>query len=299
MCSLCANLTEIESHRRGVIEYVNQRCRTLLIESPALAGIILDSWHNDQKANKTLRIVRAEFPTVPIIVLQGLEDFHDIHNASVLTNADGFETLYLRSLKRARIRELVHTYLEEAGSSLDEDLVANKLIEDIDCLNMHRTPLNCLLLMFVAVDAAGNVTVSAANRRCGICGSHSDQEHHCVCRKPRSGTAGPKRAPNRLISDASRDQIFVARKARDGDVAFGQRVVHGTPRAGNLARLRRQSAGEVGKVAEAGDEVREHAEHDRAERRHHQRRGDRRRRADRGDVAVRHSSIQITRSTRM
>lgn len=137
----------IEAHRQGVIQYVKQRCQLLQIDLPAVSGIILDSWNNDHKANKTLRLLRAEFPGIPIIVLQGFDDFYDIGNASVLTNAEGFETLYLRSLKRARIREIVHTYLEEAHSSLDEDLVANKLIEDIDALNMHRTPMNCLLLL--------------------------------------------------------------------------------------------------------------------------------------------------------
>jgi predicted MPP superfamily phosphohydrolase len=56
------------------------------------------------------------------------------------------EALYLWSLTRSRIRELVTVYLKDEVS-LNDDLVTKKIIEDIDALNIHRTPLNCLLIL--------------------------------------------------------------------------------------------------------------------------------------------------------
>ena len=53
-----------------------------------------------------------------------------------------------RSLTRSRIRELVTIYLKDEVS-LDDDLVTKKIIEDIDALNIHRTPINCLLILTV------------------------------------------------------------------------------------------------------------------------------------------------------
>ena len=143
MCDTC----EIAAHRQGVISYVKVRCASLEMPIASLAGIILDNWENDQKSHKILNILRNEFPGVPLLILQGFDDFNDIHQPTVLTNDDGFEILYLRSLTRSRIRELVHTYLEYSESTLDEDLVTKKVISDIDGLNIHRTPVNCLLLL--------------------------------------------------------------------------------------------------------------------------------------------------------
>lgn len=144
---LLCNSSEIESHPRGVKKYIEQRCLELELSPTKVAGIILDNWDNSSKATKILRLVKEAYPDTSILVFQGLEDFHDIQNASVLTDADGFEMLFLRSLDRVRIRQLVKSYLDESKCTADPDHVTNKLVEDIDALNMHRTPLNCLLLL--------------------------------------------------------------------------------------------------------------------------------------------------------
>lgn len=112
-----------------------------------MSAFLLDSWSNEKKSNKIVRILKEEFPDVPIIVFHGIDDFNDIQNAAGASEVDGFKICYLYSLARSRIREIAHAYLDQAQLELDEDLVANKLIDDIDALNIHRTPLNCLLLL--------------------------------------------------------------------------------------------------------------------------------------------------------
>lgn len=141
------DLEQMENHRSGVLAYMSKRCTELSIKTSQVRGVILDGWINTSANNRVIRYVREEYGDVAFILLQGFEDFLDIQNSDLSKEASGFEAIYLRSLTRSRIRELVKGYLEEAGSSLDEDLVANKLVEDIDSLNMHRTPLNCLLLL--------------------------------------------------------------------------------------------------------------------------------------------------------
>lgn len=138
---------QIDAHPRGVIKYVKERCAELQIAAESIAGLILDNWENSQKPLKVLRLIKEHYPNVPIVVLQGFDDFCDIQNASVLTKTEGFEMWFLRSLDKGRIRQLVKSYLDESRCSTDPDRVTNKLVEDIDALNMHRTPLNCLLLL--------------------------------------------------------------------------------------------------------------------------------------------------------
>src|ERR1035438_462323 len=69
------------------------------------------------------------------------------------------ETLYLWALSRTKIRTLASTYVEGVDA-LDEDLVTKKVTDDIDALNLHRTPLNCLLLLKLPEQAFDDTPVN-------------------------------------------------------------------------------------------------------------------------------------------
>ena len=138
---------EFDPNPKAVKKFILKACHELNIPESAISGIILDSWRNENKHARILRYIQAEFPELPVILLQGFNDFMDIHDASLLAVPDGFEVVYLKSLSRARVRELARRYLDESQCKADEDAVVNKLIQDIDALNLHRTPLNCLLLL--------------------------------------------------------------------------------------------------------------------------------------------------------
>ena len=134
------------SHKQGVIKYIADRCTELCIDRAALAGIILDNWKNDKSARRTLREIQTEFPNIPVVILHGLDDCTEIANSIESDEVTEYEVLYLWALTRARIRGLVIDYIKDL-SSLDDNLVTKKLIDDIDALNIHRTPLNCLLIL--------------------------------------------------------------------------------------------------------------------------------------------------------
>lgn len=80
------------------------------------------------------------------MVLESIDDCLQIGNAIDIEDNEAVEALYLWSLTRSRIRELVTIYLKDEVS-LNDDLVTKKIIDDIDALNIHRTPLNCLLIL--------------------------------------------------------------------------------------------------------------------------------------------------------
>jgi hypothetical protein len=141
------DITDIPAHRQGVIKYVSDRCQSLNTTVAAVSGIILDNWGNEQNCSKILRVLKTDFAAIPVIILQGFDDFNVINSAVSISNTDGFETLYLWALKRTRVRSLAVSYLEQLDSALDEDAVTNKTIADLTALNIHRTPLNCLLIL--------------------------------------------------------------------------------------------------------------------------------------------------------
>lgn len=138
--------TTVPANKHGVILHIDARCKEICIDRKALAGIILDNWHNEKSSRRVLQEIKAEFPNIPIIILHSLDDFTEIGNVIECNEVINFDTLYLWALSRAKIRELVVEYIKDLDS-LDDDLVTKKLIEDIDALNIHRTPLNCLLIL--------------------------------------------------------------------------------------------------------------------------------------------------------
>jgi predicted MPP superfamily phosphohydrolase len=140
------NTEEIPHHRQGVIQHIENRCKELKIQPGSLAGIILDSWYSDKRTRRILRELKAEFAGVPVVLLHSVDDCRDIATSMDVEEIENRETLYLWSLTRARIRELVVSYMQGVDS-LDDNAVTNKVIADIDALNIHRTPLNCLLIL--------------------------------------------------------------------------------------------------------------------------------------------------------
>lgn len=138
--------TTIPGHRQGIISYVAARCKELNIEKSFIAGFILDNWNNNKETRKILRELKTEYQYIPIMILESIDDSLQIGNVIDIEDNEVVEAFYLWSLTRSRIRELVTSNLD-GEVSLDDDLVTNKIITDIDALNMHRTPLNCLLIL--------------------------------------------------------------------------------------------------------------------------------------------------------
>ena len=137
---------DVPAHPRGVAEFIRERLSELCVVQSRVRGFILDNWQNDKPRRRVLREIKEKFPSLPIIILQGNDDCREIENALQTEDIAGFETLYLWALSRTRIRELVVSYVSE-NDRLDDAQVTKKLIEDIDGLNIHRTPINCLLIL--------------------------------------------------------------------------------------------------------------------------------------------------------
>lgn len=111
--------------------------------------VILDSWTStDDKAQKLLQNICTLFKDFPVIVM------HTIDNSRIWIQTDKenlgreFEVLYLWALPRGHVRNVVAKYNEKRPVG-DENLVIKRLVTDLEVLNLHRTPLNCLTLLKV------------------------------------------------------------------------------------------------------------------------------------------------------
>ncbi|MFN7958345.1 MAG: metallophosphoesterase [Holophagaceae bacterium] len=140
------NFNDVPNEKSALIKHINLRCKELNINILQVGGFILDNWVFDKKATRLFQSLQKEFPSLPIIMLHGVDNFTEI--ADTIENAEQFNcpAYFLWALTRNRVRELVCNYTKD-NNALDEDIVTEKIIRDIDSLNIHRTPLNCLLLL--------------------------------------------------------------------------------------------------------------------------------------------------------
>ena len=146
------DVVTIPAHRQGVLRSLEERCQKLGVQTTSLAAIILDNYCGDKPSRRILKELRLAFPQVPTIVLQSIDDCARIADAIEIGNVAEFETLYLWALTKTRLRELVTAYVQEIDD-LDDDLVTARVNADIEALNIHRSPLNCIMILRLAEQA--------------------------------------------------------------------------------------------------------------------------------------------------
>lgn len=139
----------IKSH--SVIKALRKELETLDAEESEIKCLILDSWMSYEKDSiRLLKNVTDKYPDIPVMVMQTIDDskFQKESHDDIELNRE-FQTLNLLALSRSHIRKVVSSY-NEVKKIGDDDIILNKLISDMDVLNIHRTPYNCLTLLKVS-----------------------------------------------------------------------------------------------------------------------------------------------------
>jgi hypothetical protein len=123
---------------------------SLGLENTEITGIILDSWSRiESGSKKLLQAVCEASQNKPVLIMQTIDDakFSE-EDADVKINKK-LETLHLLSLPRSQMRKVVSNYNNEKHIG-EDNVVLNKLLKDMDALNIHRTASNCLTLLKVS-----------------------------------------------------------------------------------------------------------------------------------------------------
>ena len=111
--------------------------------------IVLDSWSSqDKDAPKLLNKFCELYPNIPVIVMQTLDEKQFFVSENIEPPRK-FKILYLWSLPRMSVRTVVSKYNEYKHIG-DEDKVTTKVVSDLEVLNLHRTPFNCITMLKVS-----------------------------------------------------------------------------------------------------------------------------------------------------
>lgn len=149
------------ARRDDVRKAINKELNALGLNNNKVDCIILDSWRNTEAGSKKLlRNLCQEYKDIPVIVMHTTDDMpFQEEDQSEKINRE-LEPLYLLALPRSEVRKVVCGY-NDARNVGDENTLLEKILRELDALNIHRTPLNCITLLKVSET---NLDESPVNR---------------------------------------------------------------------------------------------------------------------------------------
>lgn len=143
------DLKDLKPH--NIENFIKSECSLFNKNLDSINRIIIDSYSKTTNG-KFLKIIDEKFPEIPILVLNTIDDteFFNKENTEEINEnykcKRKFENLHLLALPKKQIREVVYEYNKNKNISEDDKLLG-KIIEDLELLNIHRTPRNCITLL--------------------------------------------------------------------------------------------------------------------------------------------------------
>ncbi len=114
-----------------------------------IGGIVIDSWRSTKENIKLYKKLIDLHPNIPVAILRStVNSFFNVNNDNEVLSDREYRHIYLHSLPRPKIRQIVSQYNKQRDVG-DDDIVLSKIVSDLDVLNLHRTPLNCITLLKV------------------------------------------------------------------------------------------------------------------------------------------------------
>ena len=141
---------ELKPHFSEIQKTVEKKLKAIALSFEDIECVILDEFSTNLKdANKILNKVNEYFKAQNLIIMMTMVENPLVNESITLPEERQFYQLHLWSLPRHDIREVVAKY-NDVKYIGDENDVLNKVISDLDVLNIPRTVLNCLTLLKIS-----------------------------------------------------------------------------------------------------------------------------------------------------
>ncbi len=145
---LYLDASTFKSH--SIDKYIKNELKQLDVTIDCINFIILDSWSNyEVDSIRMLKKLAEGYKNIPLIVMQRIDETKYKTVDENISIDREFEVLHLLALSRGNVRKVVSAY-NNAKQIGDEDKVLSKVVSDLDVLNIHRTPFNCITLLKVS-----------------------------------------------------------------------------------------------------------------------------------------------------
>ncbi|MEX0362659.1 MAG: hypothetical protein AB3N10_16920, partial [Allomuricauda sp.] len=139
---------DVSPHIQQLTSQLERYLERLRLSPQVLDGVIVDQFNSSNKAHKLLitnifRIVQNCRVVLLERVQSGISDFSPEFGDPI-----SMRSLYVWALSRNQIRSIVKDFSQEDSLLGTEELLEN-ITRDMNVLNIHRTPYNCITLLKV------------------------------------------------------------------------------------------------------------------------------------------------------
>lgn len=133
----------------------------LLLDCSEFDCIIIDSWiASHPHAQKLFEYLDEKYPTSRIILMQTHPETIALPKPMQFKSIREFVALELLPLRKEDVRQIVASFSSCYEYSRDEML--DKIIRELESLNIHRTPINCCTLLTVAEKSFSDSPINRA-----------------------------------------------------------------------------------------------------------------------------------------
>mgnify|MGYP000349312696 CR=1 FL=1 len=139
---------KLKPHEKQIEKNINKTLKNLGLAIADVDCVILDEFSNSiNNADKIFQSVSSIFKNKPLITMYSNNENPLLSETIKLPRE--FEKLHLWALNRNSIRKLVNCYNNESYIE-EENRVVNKVVADLESLNIPRTPQNCLTILKIS-----------------------------------------------------------------------------------------------------------------------------------------------------
>lgn len=134
----------------AVEKVISKELDILSVKIENIKFFILDSWSNYEiDSLRILKKLTEKYPSIPLIVMQSIDETNFNSPKEKIIIDREFDVIHLLALTRGHVRKVVAAYndIKQIG---DEDRILTKVVSDLEVLNIHRTPFNCITLLKVS-----------------------------------------------------------------------------------------------------------------------------------------------------
>ena len=147
---LYLDANDLKPHTKEIDKLVLRKVKEVSLSVEDIECVILDEFtHRIKDANEIVNKLSSYFCNVPIIVMETILDSVFVNDSLESTSTRSFNVLHLWALPRSEVRRVVSKYNDESYIG-DENQVVEKIILDLEVLNIPRTPLNCLTILKIS-----------------------------------------------------------------------------------------------------------------------------------------------------
>jgi hypothetical protein len=140
--------SRLKPHKKEIDKEVNKILNKLGLSHDDIECVILDEFSSViNNGNQLLAVVSDYFKDKPLMLMYSIDE-NPLTKEEIKLPRE-FTSLYLWALDRKGVRSLVSNYNSESAIAEDTK-VLNKVVNDLEALNIPRTPQNCLTILKIS-----------------------------------------------------------------------------------------------------------------------------------------------------